>query len=64
MSDPVELRKLKPGEYFKRKPDSKKVYCKGYYDRTTKSFECYDFDDINSTLFLKASTKVYTNFEF
>lgn len=60
----IEIEKVKKGDIFKRKEDSKKVYVKGDYSREKKRYECYDFDDINSFIYLKKGKKVVVNFEF
>lgn len=60
----VPLKNLPRGEYFKRKPDSKKVWIKGEYDRFMKKYLCTAFDDISQGMYLKPSTPVYTEFEF
>lgn len=54
---------LKLKEYFKRKPTGK-VLVRGEYDRSTKTFACYHFDDINKFVYLKGSTPVITDFTF
>jgi hypothetical protein len=56
---------VKPGDYFKRKPDANPVYIKGDYDRATKTFECNKTDDIwgNGSNF-KATTLVYIRFTY
>ncbi len=60
----MELRKVEKNGYFKRKQSSSVVYVKGHYDRSTKSFSCSPFDDMNKEFFLKAFTKVFVDFEF
>ena len=60
----TELKDLNKGEYFKLKPDSKKVYIKGEYLRDEKRFSCIDFEDINKERFLKPTTVIWTQFEF
>ena len=60
----VPLKSLPRGEYFKRKPDSNKVWIKGEYDRYMKKFLCGAFDDISQGMYLKPSTPVYVEFEF
>jgi hypothetical protein len=60
----VPLKNLPKGEYFKRKPDSNKVWIKGDYDRYMKKFLCGAFDDISQGMYLKPTTPVYTEFEF
>lgn len=60
----VLLKNLPRGEYFKRKPDSNKVWIKGEYDKFMKKFLCGAFDDISQGMYLKPTTPVYVEFEF
>lgn len=60
----VELRKLKEGQYFRRKPDAHKEYIRGHYNRKNSfdgpaSFTCTDSEDIGRCIQLKPSTLVY-----
>ena len=60
----ITLKSVKPGDFVKRKADSKAVYIKGAYDRTTKSFELIDTDDINKVVYIKADKLVYVGFTY
>jgi hypothetical protein len=60
----ITLRNVKPGDYVKRKADSKAVYIKGDYDRTTKSFELQDTEDMNRFVYIKADKPVYVGFTY
>ena len=60
----TEIKNLKKGEFIKRKEDSQQVYIKGDYDRTTKSYSCIAYDDINKEIFIKANKKVFYGFTF
>ena len=62
--DSVAIRDIKPGEYFKRKPDAKTVYVRGHYDPATKAFSATDFNDVCREIFIKASKPVFINFDF
>lgn len=59
----IELRKVKFGAYFKRKPNAKTEFIRGYYNRKSQwgfaSFGCEDTEDMNREIFLKPSTMVY-----
>ncbi len=60
----IELRLLKEGEYFRRKPEAHKEYIRGHYNRKNSfdgpaSFTCIDSDDIGRCIQLKPSTLVY-----
>ena len=56
----VELRKLKEGDYFKRKPDARGEFIRGHYNRRDQwgqpSFWCVREDDIGAGLELKPAT--------
>lgn len=60
----ITLKSVKPGDYVKRKADSKTVYIKGAYDRTTKSFELQDTEDMNRFVYIKADKLVYVGFTY
>jgi hypothetical protein len=60
----IILRSVTKGDYVKRKSDSKAVYIKGDYDRTTKSFELVDVEDINRVIYIKANKPVYVGFTY
>lgn len=60
----IALRNVEPGDFVKRKADSKAVYIKCYYDRTTKSFRLVDVDDINRCIYLKGNTQVVVGFTY
>ena len=60
----IILRNVTKGDYVKRKSDSKAVYIKGAYDRTTKSFELQDVEDMNRCIYIKADKLVYIGFTY
>jgi hypothetical protein len=60
----IILRNVTKGDYVKRKSDSKAVYIKGAYDRTTKSFELQDVEDMNRVVYIKATKPVYVGFTY
>ena len=59
----VELRKVKEGAYFKRKPSAKTEYIRNHYNRKDQfgpaNYSCSDAHDMNREIFLKPSTIVY-----
>lgn len=61
---PVKIKDLKPGNFFIRKPDSAKVYTRGAYDRSSKTYECTDWRDMNRWISLRGDAIVYTGFTF
>ena len=60
----VTIKSVKPGDYIKRKADSKAVYIKGAYCKASKAFECYDADDINKTIMIKSDKLVFIGFTY
>ncbi len=60
----ITIKNVKPGDFVKRKADSKAVYIKGAYDRTTKSFELQDTEDMNRFVYIKADKLVYVGFTY
>ena len=60
----ITIKNVKPGDFVKRKADSKAVYIKGAYDRTTKSFELIDTDDINKVVYVKSDKIVFIGFTY
>ena len=61
---PVALKNVKPGDYIKRKADSKAIYIKGAYDKKTKSFGCTDVNDIGREIFIKSDKLVFVGFDY
>ena len=60
-----ELKELKKGDLVKLKDlDTATVYVKGEYDRSTKTYSCFKFDDVNAERFLKGNKKVFVDFTF
>lgn len=58
------IERLRVGDFFKRKPDSKKVLLRQKYNGFAKKYSANDFDDINSYQHFKKGTLVFTDFEF
>lgn len=61
---PSKISQIKPNEYIRRKPDSKKTYIKNTYSKSMKAYSCVDFDDINNKIFIKSNTIVFIDFTF
>jgi len=59
----VELRKVKEGAYFKRKPLAKADYIRNHYNRADQfgpaCFSASDADDMNREIFLNPNTLVW-----
>jgi len=58
------ISSLRPGAYFKRTSGAKKVYRKGAYDRSGRTYAGLDTDDIGRSIALKGDTRVYVGFEY
>ena len=71
---PVLLKDVRKGEYFtltkkvKRNENdevlSRYVYVRSDYDRETKKYEVYKFDDINDYRYMKGTRIVWVDFRF
>ncbi len=64
----MELKELKVGEYFTLKeiaePKESQVYIRGEYDKSSKTYSCCKFSDMNDERFLKGNKIVFTEFTF
>ena len=60
----VRIKDLKKGELFKLDKHSSVVFVRGDYDRSSKSYECYKFDDVNSFRSFKGDRFIFIDFEF
>lgn len=60
----MKIKDLKVGDYFKRKETAKAVYVVGEYDKSSKSYACHKFDDVNSEIHIKGDKEVFTEFTF
>ena len=58
-----EIRNVKEGEYFRRKPEAKKEFIRNHYNRKDAfgpaNYCCTAADDIGREIFLKPATIVY-----
>lgn len=59
----MTIEKVKKGNYFRLKENSP-IYVADGYNRTTKKYSTYKFDDISSFREFKNGTVVIVNFEF
>lgn len=64
----MTIKELKRGEFFTKKPighpTESQVWVRGNYDRASKKYECYRWDDVNRTCLIKATTQVFTDLVF
>ena len=56
-----QLKEIKKGTEFKRKPNAQHTFTKGVFvrDDNLNKYECTDVEDINGFIYLKGSTTVY-----
>ena len=59
----LSLRKIKSGEFFKFSANGR-VYVRGEYDRSSKTYAYTPFDDMNREHFAKGTRKVIPSIEF
>ena len=61
----VILKQVKNGDYFRLRPtEEAPVWLRGDYERDTKKYECYRYDNVNYMLTMKGTREVYVDFEF
>lgn len=67
----VRLGDLKPGTYFHRTTlkngelcEHSVVWCRGDYDRSTKKYCCYKFEDVNHSREFRREERVSIEFTF
>lgn len=64
----INLKNLKNGDFFTLKdieyPNDNQLYVKGDYDRSSKTYTCYCFGDINKFRSFKGDKVVYIGFTF
>lgn len=62
------IKQLRKGDFFTLKPYGEvkecNVWIRGDYDRSSKTYECYKFSDVNHIHFFKPNRFVYTDFIF
>jgi hypothetical protein len=58
------VERLPLGEYVKRKADSGKVYKRGAYDRSTRSYELEDCSDCSRSIYVKSGTVLFYGFTY
>jgi hypothetical protein len=71
---PILLKQVKKGEFFALTNDvkynedgevlSKYVYVRDAYDRDSKKYEVYKFDDVCNYRFMNGTRIVYVDFRF
>jgi hypothetical protein len=60
----AKVEDLPLGEFVKRKADSSKIYKRGAYDRSSKTYSLTDCSDINREIFVKRGTTLFFGFTY
>ena len=60
----AKVEDIKLGEYVKRKPDAKRVYIRGAYERHSKTYSLTDTDDTCKEIFVSKGTVLYVGFTY
>lgn len=62
------IKDLKKGDFFTMReheyPNDSQVWVRDEYDRSTKKYCCYKWDDVNHVSLKKGTMKVYADFIF
>jgi hypothetical protein len=61
----MTIKAIPKGEFIKLKDsESSPVWVRGEYDRQSRSYSIYKFDDINHEVFVRGSRSVFVGFTF
>jgi len=60
----ARVEDLPVGEYVRRKADSSKVYKRGAYDRSTRTYELEDCSDCSRSIYVKRGTVLFYGFTY
>lgn len=61
----TRVNKVNQGTYFKLRPtETAPVWVRGEYDKASKTYSCYKYEDTNHEKFLKGNREIYINFTF
>lgn len=56
----TQIKNLKKGDYFRLKNDEKSpLWVRNHYDRGSKTYACYKYEDVNHEHFFKGTKEVY-----
>lgn len=54
------IKQVKKGDYFRLRDDENApIWVRSEYNRSTKKYECYKYEDVNHFLECKGERKVY-----
>jgi hypothetical protein len=60
----ARVEDLPVGEYVRRKADSSKVYKRGAYDRSSRTYELEDCSDCSRSIYVKRGTVLFYGFTY
>ena len=60
----VLIQDVKKGDFVRRTADAKKVYTRGAYDASTRSYALNDVGDISRDVLVKTGTIVFIGFTY
>lgn len=64
----MKLKDLKKGDYFTKKsienPSESQVWVRGDYDKSTKTYDCHNWADVNRFCSIKGDKEVFVEFVF
>lgn len=61
----TQVNKVNQGTYFKLRPtETAPVWVRGEYDKVSKTYSCYKYENTNHEKFLKGNREIYINFTF
>ena len=68
LNNELTIKDIKRDEMFTLKnieePTGKQVWLKSHYDRSTRKFVIYNFNDIGKSKLIDGSKEIFTNFTF
>ena len=68
LNNELTIKDIKQDEMFTLKnieePTSNQVWLKSHYDRSTRKFVIYNFNDIGKSKLIDGSKEIFTNFTF
>lgn len=63
MYETSTIEQVAKGDLFKISPTARKTYSRQGFDRTSKKYECDDYDDISRSIKLPKGTTVYLTWD-
>lgn len=60
----IPIKSLKKGDFFKLKESANRVYVRGEYDRSSRKYACFAFDDVCYERMFKGEKLVCVGFTF